>query len=172
MNITSLGRQCQNVFHFLCIYINILVNLHLEIKHGLPTQLAGWTGGTMSLHPLNNHENRVGIWVGRCMTGSTPGSGAHLGQSAITRLDSQAFTRLLTILWGYTEPLSPTSGASIPPRTFMALNSLSAKYSAVLRIHFTEKKKEELVILAALEGQWGGLSPSLSPFLGSHQVQT
>lgn len=138
----------------------------------------------MSLHPLNNHENRVGIWVGRCMIGSTPGSGAHLGQSAITRfygqslecslwpVDSQAFARVPTILWGYTEPLSPTSGTSTPPRTFMALNSLSAKYSAVLRIHFTEKRKEEVVILAALEGQWGGLSPSLFPFLGSHQVQT
>lgn len=87
-----------------------------------------------------------------------------LGPSAITwfygqclecslwPMDSQGFARVLTIFWGCKEPLSPTSGASTPPRTFMALNSLSAKYSAVLRIHFTEKRKEEVVILAALEG--------------------
>lgn len=42
------------------------------------------------------------------------------------------------------DPL-PYLFASIPPRTFMALKSLSAKYSGVLRIHFTEEREEEAV---------------------------
>lgn len=39
----------------------------------------------------------------------------------------------------------PTSSfPETPPHTFMALKSLSAKYSGVLRIHFTEEREGEV----------------------------
>lgn len=54
----------------------------------------------------------------------------------------------------------------------MALKSLSAKYSGVLRIHFTEEREEEAVILAASEGGVQRLDPFFLFFLGGHPVQT
>ena len=58
-----------------------------------------------------------------------------------------------------------------PPHTFMALNSLSAKYSGVLRIHFTEKREEEAELFWRSLGR-GGLTPSLFLLPGDSQVQT
>lgn len=54
----------------------------------------------------------------------------------------------------------------------MALKSLSAKYSGVLRIHFTEEREEEAVILAASEAGYSGWTPSFFSVLGGHPVQT
>lgn len=55
--------------------------------------------------------------------------------------------------WAETPPR--TAFTSHPSRTFMALKSLSAKYSGVLRIHFTEKKGE-----GVSGGGWGALPVS------------
>lgn len=53
----------------------------------------------------------------------------------------------------------------------MALKSLSAKYSGVLRIHFTEEREEEAVILAASEAGYSGWTPSFFSFLGATQFK-
>ena len=115
---------------------------------------------------------------------SVPGSGARLGKgpslspvanplrALLGQWGLQTCQSISTVPWGWAETSSHKLFPTDPTHTFMALKSLSAKYSEVLRIHFTEKREGEVELFWL---PWTGLGrhdPFLFSPLGDHEVQT